>query len=101
MMVTLISNSPAPVTGYGIAMSTSVPNRTFQATVVGTGAVSATVVIEGSNDNTNFLTVGTITLAGTSVASDGFVSNASWGITRARVSAIAGTDAMANVQMGA
>jgi hypothetical protein len=74
--------------------------RTFQATVTGTGAVTATVLIQVSNDGTNFLTLGTITLSGTTSASDGFASNAPWVHVRANVSAISGTSAAVTVVMG-
>lgn len=77
------------------------PVRTFQSTVSGTGAVTATVVIQVSNDGTNYLTLGTITLSGTTSASDGFASDASWGYVRANVTAISGTSAIVNTTMGA
>lgn len=75
--------------------------RTYQATVAGTGAVTSTVIIEGSNDGVSFLPIGTITLSGTTLASDGFVSPAPWAFTRARMTAISGTSALVNVTMGA
>lgn len=75
-------------------------NRTYQATVVGTGAVSATVIIEGSNDEVGYLTLGTITLSGTTSASDGFVSEAAWAYVRARVTAVSGTSAAVTVSLG-
>jgi hypothetical protein len=66
------------------------PQAAFQATVTGTGAVSATVTIEYSNDGINALTSvgGTITLSGTTVNSDGFTSNTPWKFVRANVTAI-------------
>jgi len=76
------------------------PNQTYQATVTGTGAVTATVIIEFSNDGTNWLTGATISLSGTTSASDGFVSSASWVYRRARVTAISGTSAAVVVTMG-
>lgn len=75
-------------------------NRTFQATVSGTGAVTATVIVESSNDGANFLTLGTITISGTTSASDGFVSTATWEYVRARLTAISGTGAAVTVTMG-
>lgn len=76
-------------------------NRTFQANVVGTGAVTATVVIEVSNDGANVVTLATITLSGTTTAVDGFASSAAWAYARARVSSVSGTGATINVFMGA
>jgi hypothetical protein len=77
-------------------------DATYQATVSGTGAVSATVVIEASNDNANAIAtpLGTIVLSGTTITSDGFASSAPWKYVRARVSAISGTGATINVNTG-
>lgn len=66
---------------------------TVVATVAGTGAVSATVVIEVSNDGAKWIQMATIGLSGTTEASDGFGSAVAWPYTRARVSAISGTGA--------
>lgn len=78
------------------------PNSTTQATVTGTGAVTATVVIDVSNDGVNAIAtaLGTITLSGTTSSSDGFVTNAPWKYVRARVTAISGTGATVNVNLG-
>lgn len=78
------------------------PYATFQANVVGTGAVSATVVIECSNDGTYAVAtaLGTITLSGTTSSTDGFTTNAPWKYVRARVTAISGTGATVQVYMG-
>ena len=74
--------------------------RTYQATVVGTGAVSATVVVEVSNDGEYWLTLGTITLSGTTSDSDGFASNAAWAFVRSDTTAISGTGATVTVTEG-
>jgi hypothetical protein len=75
--------------------------HSFQAvgsTTTSTGA--ATVLIEVSNDGTNFITLGTITLTlGTTVTSDGFAVANTWEFYRARVSAISGTGALVTVYM--
>lgn len=78
------------------------PFSTFQGTVSGTGAVTATIVVEGSNDGTNWVAtaLGTITLSGTTSATDGFTTTAPWKYVRARVTAITGTGATAQVYMG-
>lgn len=85
------------------------PQTTYQATVSGTGAVTATVVIEYSNDvnpatglgNALSTVGGTITLTGTTVTSDGFTtSNAPWKWSRARTTAISGTGATVQVYQG-
>lgn len=79
------------------------PMSTFQANVVGTGAVSAVVVIEYSNDGVNAVSTvgGTITLSGTTTSSDGFTSNAPWKFVRARLTDNpSGTGATVQVWMG-
>lgn len=79
------------------------PQTTYQATVSGTGAVTATVVIEYSNDGINAVATvgGTITLSGTTISSDGFTtSNAPWKYHRARTTAISGTGATVQVYCG-
>jgi hypothetical protein len=96
----LQSNAVAIAAGAPVQMPNKRPKRTFQATVSGTGSVSATINVLVSNDGTNFLALGTITLTGTGTASDGFVSDAPWQFVRADVSAISGTSAVVNVVMG-
>ena len=83
----------------GASVENNGPNRTFQAVVAGTGAVAATVLIEVSNNKIDFLTLGTITLTGTTRASDGFALNASWRYVRGKVTAISGTGATVNLYM--
>ena len=90
-------------TGAGSWLYKDSPNATFQGTVVGTGAVTATITIEVSNDAlyTVSTVAGTITLSGTTSHSDGFVtSNAPWKYVRANVTAISGTGATVTVTMG-
>lgn len=72
----------------------------YQVTVRGTGPVSATVIIEATNDGEEYLPLGTITLSGTDRASDGFASNANWHKVRARVTALTGTDARLSAVAG-
>lgn len=83
----------------GAAVENNGPNRAFQAVVAGTGAVSATVLVEVSNNNVDFLTLGTITLSGTTRATDGFASDAPWRFIRGNVTAISGTSASVNLLM--
>lgn len=73
---------------------------TFQASVEGSGALTATVVIEVSNDGKNFLPLGTITLAGNNAVSDGFASSAPWAFFRAKTTALTGTNAVATAHAG-
>lgn len=75
--------------------------RSFQAVgTVSASTGSTTVQIQASNDGTNYITLGTITLAlSTSAASDGFAAANSWEYYRANVSAISGTTATVTVYM--
>ncbi len=75
-------------------------NKTFQATVHGTGAVTATVVVEVSNDALYWVNLATITLSGTTSATDGFASSAEWLYMRERITAITGTGATIDSNMG-
>lgn len=98
----LFSGDGVIVTGAGSFLYKDSPYSTFQATVSGTGAVSATVTIEYSNDGTNVCSTvaGTIALSGTTSNTDGFTSTAPWKYVRANVTAISGTDATVQVYMG-
>lgn len=90
-------------TGAGNTHFKDSPHATFQATVTGTGVVTATVDIEVSNDGTNWLdtVAGTITLSGDTTHSDGFTTtSAPWKYVRANVTAISGTGASVDVVMG-
>lgn len=78
-------------------------SATFQATVNGTsGAITATIDIEVSNNKTDWIVMGTISLSTTAPTadSDGFASNASWSFARANLTAITGADARVTVVMG-
>lgn len=83
------------------------PYGAFQAIVTGTGAVSATVNIQVCNQEdtfngvkSNWITMGTISLSGTTTATDGFTTICPWRYVRANVSAISGTGATVEVIMG-
>lgn len=84
------------------------PYSTFQATVTGTGAVTATVTIQCTNqvnasgEPTNWCTtpLGTIVLTGTTSTSDGFTTAAPWKYVRAVLSNLTGTGAVATCTMG-
>lgn len=99
-MATLLNN--ATQAGPGSYYRAVGNNRSYQAVVTGAGAVSATVAVEATNDYDangvprNWLpTIGTITLSGTNVATDGFPSNANWIFVRMRLVSISGTNAVA------
>jgi hypothetical protein len=83
------------------------PWSTFQAIVTGTGVVTATVLIQGSNqdatftgDKSNWVTISTYTLTGTTTATSGDTSVSTWRYVRANVTAISGTGATVEAIMG-
>jgi hypothetical protein len=83
------------------------PWSTFQAIVTGTGAVSATVIIQGSNQEatfngtkSNWVTIDTYSLTGTTTATNGSTSISTWRYVRANVTVISGTSATVEVIMG-
>jgi hypothetical protein len=73
----------------------------FQAKVVGTGAVTATIAIEGSNNSTDWSStaLATITLSGTTSKVDGATVITSCKYVRAAVTNITGTGAAVTVTM--
>lgn len=95
--------SAKTTTGAGSAYPTRQAENFYQiafhAIVAGTGAVTATVTIEVSNDGVNFCSTpaATITLSGTTSANDGFTTNAPWRYWRANATAISGTNAAVTV----
>jgi hypothetical protein len=94
------------VTATGRAVQPAATKRTFQATVIGTGAVTAEVDIYGSNHEPvagvgqHGVLLGTITLSGTTSDTDGFVADTPWLWVWPDVTAISGTGAETTVRMG-
>lgn len=78
------------------------PYTTFQAVVTGTGALTATINIQCSNDGAVWCTtaLGTITLSGSDSVSDGFTTTAPWKYVRAVLTNLTGTGATCYVTMG-
>jgi hypothetical protein len=76
--------------------------RSFQAHgVTSSGSGAATVKVQVSNDNANWIDLGTISLTlGTTRTTDGFASVASWCFVRGNVTAISGTGAKVSLVMG-
>jgi len=89
-------------TGEGSSYLKPSTRVSFQAsgtTSAGTGAVS--ILVQGSNDGTNWLTLGTISLTlGTVSTTDGFVNESTWKYLRGNVSSISGTNATVTLLMG-
>lgn len=99
-ITSLISNATA--TGARAKKALDGPFTTFQAAgTTSSGVGAATINIEVSNDETNWLVAGTINLTlGTTSTSDGFAMNASWPFARANVTAISGTGAAVSAWAG-
>lgn len=87
-------------TGAGSALLLRESKRTFLATVAGTGAVTATVKVQVSNDNSVWLDLSVITLSGTTSASDGAAVDGPWQYVRGNVTAISGTSAAVTLTLG-
>lgn len=74
--------------------------RTYQAAIAGTGAVAGSVQIQGSNDATNWINVGSaLALSGTGSDTKGFASTENWLQVRAVLTGLSGTGAAVSVNM--
>jgi len=62
--------------------------KTFEADISGVGAVSATVVFEGSNAGRHWEALGSLDLSGTGSASGALFHDGPWAAVRATVTAI-------------
>lgn len=99
-ILTLLSGVTATGVGAFQSVATAqVTNRGFQATVIGTGAVSATVLVEASNDNVNFFPLLTFNLNGTGSATNGIINSAPYAYLRGNVTALTGTGAAVTLNM--
>lgn len=89
-------------TGAGTSVLKTSTKSTFQGlgtTSSGTG--SATIKVQVSNNDTDWIDLGTITLSLTTTSSsDGFTSEAPWRHVRGNVTAISGTGASVTLLMG-
>lgn len=74
--------------------------RTIEVTVSGTGAVSTTVVVQISNDETNWITLTTLAVSGTTTATDGAAMDAAWRYMRLNMTALSGTGAAVTAIVG-
>lgn len=97
---TLTNTFAAAQTGINLLAQTPASKATtwtHSATVTGTGAVSATVLVEGSNDNAAWFTLCTLSPTGTTSATDAITGISASLHIRHRCTAITGTGASANV----
>ena len=93
-------SSNAIANGRAVNTANAGAVRSYQAAVDGTGAVTATVVVEVSNDGAHWEPVHTFTLSGTMSDQATAISQHTWAFTRARVTAISGTGAVAACVLG-
>lgn len=89
-------------TGAGTSQIGVAARKTYQADGTTTnGAGAATIYVQGSNDNTNWDTIGTITLTlATTTSSDSLASDDRYAFVRGNVNSISGTGAVVNLSMG-
>ena len=92
----------ATTTGAQNAWQSWTGVKTYQASGTTTaGAGAATILVQGSNDGTNWDTIGTLSLTlATTTSSDSFTSNDRYAFVRGNVSAISGTGASVLLSMG-
>ena len=94
--------SGGTTTGSATAVQAPGATRTFQGSAVAsTGTGNAVIAIQGSMDNVNFDTIGTITLTSASTAgmSDGFTSDDRYSFVRANVTTLS-SNITAQASMG-
>ena len=100
-----VSTPASAVTTVSDAAAVQLPSgvKSWQAIVTGTGAVTATVQIQFSNDGTNWMSHAdyTLTLSGTTSDVDAFTEEDAYAYHRASVTAISGTGAAVTVTVGA
>ena len=89
----------ATTVSTGAWMFKDAPQASYQVVLAGTGAVTATVVVEVSNDGLVAVVtpLATVELTGTNLVCDGFTSDAPWKYVRARITVLTGTGATINV----
>lgn len=96
MIDKLLARATTTVTGESRQFGPR-PSATVEASVAGSGSVSATIIIEVSNTGDYWQTMDTISLSGTNSASSGFAIAARWEWIRARLTTISGASAQVNV----
>jgi hypothetical protein len=102
-VLNLLTNATTTVTGSVVEpLDETSPSRNIQVSgTTSSGGGSASVVVEVSNDRSNWMPFGTIALTlSTTSTSDGIVMDARWPFVRARVAAISGTGASVSATMG-
>jgi hypothetical protein len=76
--------------GAGLSVIGRLNVRTYQGVVAGTGTFTATVKIQGSNDNVNWIDLTSLSLSNTTLTA-GYTSTDSYAYVRGNVTAVTGT----------
>lgn len=95
----LIDAVTADGAGSAFTMPRGSAYRVFQANIAGTGAVSATVTVEGSIDGVIWSTIESIALTGTTTDEGYAASVEPWPQVRGRVASISGTGATVSLKV--
>lgn len=96
----LMSGATANGAGDAHQVPSNRPYRSFQADIAGSGAVSATVTIEGSIDGVTWvLALASMSLTGTGSDVKGAEDVSAYPQLRARVASISGTNAAVTVRV--
>ena len=91
----LLYNVTSASTGVAYRFQQSLAYRTHQASLAGASAVSASVAVQGSNDNSNWVTLCTISLStASSITTDTCVTQAPWAMERGVLNAISSVSAV-------
>jgi len=91
--------SEATTTTTGATFPCYGSTTSVQASITGSGAISATVIVEVSNDESQWLTLETLSLSGTTSATGGVAFVPCWRAIRARLTAISGASAAVTVKL--
>ena len=95
LFTAVTTNTTPPDSQIDVGNVPARPSRTYDARVTGTGAITATVTLFGSNDGVGYSTTPflTFTLSGTTSVTDSYVSQANWGFIRCTTANVTGTGA--------
>lgn len=98
-VITLLSSAANTGVGTSYSFGGTTPFRWYQATLNGASAVSATVKVEGSADNTNWVPLATITLpTSASSVTDATATVQTANYVRGNLTAISGVGASVTLQ---
>lgn len=100
-VIRLLTDVTTAVPTYGPVFVNNSNTFTVDVSEAGTGAVTATVIVQGCNDEASWKTFSTFSLSGTTTALDGASYVQPWKFIRAGVTAISGTGATVQAYLNA